>query len=152
MNQLYKLLNEYTDETEPIHYLLSAGVIAVKIMTNIPRTIEYIADDVTNNTVGDHIGSSEEGGRPDCLGRIRAGRDALCGAVGLARLTQLWRRAHERIGHAADREDLSPEGGGRPGENREDLCTPRTRHVPNAQLGAHAACVSLPPARVSSPC
>jgi len=58
MNRFRKLLNEYTDDTEPIHYLLSAGVIAVKLVTNVPRTIEYIADDIAHNTVGDHIGNS----------------------------------------------------------------------------------------------
>lgn len=58
MDRFQKLLNEYTTDTEPIHYLLSAGVIAVKLATNLPRTIEYIVDDVTRDTVGDFIGNS----------------------------------------------------------------------------------------------
>jgi hypothetical protein len=58
MDRFRNLLNEYTVDTEPIHYLLSAGVIAVKLATNLPRTIEYIMDDVTHDTVGDHIGNS----------------------------------------------------------------------------------------------
>ena len=58
MDNFRKLLNEYTNDTEPIHYLLSVGVIAVKLATNIPRTIEYIADDIVHNTVGDFIGNS----------------------------------------------------------------------------------------------
>jgi hypothetical protein len=58
MNHFRKLLNEYTNGTEPIHYLLSAGVIAVKLVTNVPRTIEYIADDIAHNTMERHIGNN----------------------------------------------------------------------------------------------
>ena len=58
MNPFRKLINEYTTDTEPIHYLLSAGVIAVKLATNLPRTIEYIVDDITNDTVSDYNGAN----------------------------------------------------------------------------------------------
>lgn len=58
MNRFRKLLNAYTTSTEPIHYLLSAGVIAVKLGTNVPRTIEYIMDDITHDTIGDTIGTN----------------------------------------------------------------------------------------------